>query len=84
VNIARSRFGTSACPCGATVVEALLSLQRIPINVQPSPDGDLLLRDIPGMPAPVAVRQTVAQRFGRQGQLHTRHRCAPTKSLAAA
>ena len=83
MNVADSRFEVSRCKCGADVVVALVALVSTPVDVQPSPEGDLQLKDIPGMPAPVAVRLSVAARFGKQGHLHTRHRCQQQRKVAA-
>lgn len=53
------------------------------VEAQPHRDGTFLLRDTGG-DAPVAVATTVAQRFGRQDQLHRRHECRETRTARRA
>lgn len=78
MDVESSRFAEKIQTCGfcrKTALIGVVGLHAVPsVEVAPHKEGTIRLRDTGGQ-LPLAQRLTVAQQFGKQGQLHRPHEC---------
>jgi hypothetical protein len=64
---------TRECACRRMVFDAFLSGVVTAMEEEPHPDGIYKIRE--GVDKPIAIRLTITQQFGRQGNLYRVHKC---------